>query len=103
MEALLELPENWHVVITEENKDLLSDWLFRNKIEKGIIKYPKVVVSSIAGECQGYSDNFGQEISTADFKRLVLGEKNYEDYGVVGCYELKKHILKYLNQTLMLY
>ena len=96
MKALLKLPETWHVVVNDENKTLLSEW-FNNKTG----------YSSFFGNgcCYGMNGDeidssypesshlMGQEITTADFKRLVLGEKNFKDYGVIGCEELKEYFL----------
>ena len=28
MKALLKLPENWHVVVNNENKELLEQWVY---------------------------------------------------------------------------
>ena len=104
MEALLKLPENWHVVVTEENRDILEKWnkLPLNKTSKIVGVYYDSKRSTSKGQAttsEGYDVNypfdFGQEISTADFKRLVLGEKNFEDYGVVGCFEL----INYFSNT----
>ena len=44
-------------------------------------------------QCLISSLNSSSEITTADFKRLVLGEKNFEDYGLFGCEELKEYFL----------
>ena len=99
MKALLKLPENWHVVVNNENRELLEQWKF-GKINTELMKDGYVVGMNkwedgrVTKEHNRYADaGFGQEITTADFKRLVLGEKNFEDYGVIGCEELEEYFL----------
>ena len=99
MKALLELPETWHVVVNDENRELLEQWKF-GKINTELMKNGCVVgmykwnSKNIEKEYDHkYENGYGQEITTADFKRLVLGEKNFEDYGVLGCEELKEYFL----------
>ena len=99
MKALLKLPETWHVVVNNENRELLEQWKF-GKINTKLMKDGWVVgmykwkSKNIEKEYNHkYENGYGQEITTADFKRLVLGEKNFEDYGVIGCEELKEYFL----------
>ena len=96
MEALLKLPENWHVVVNEENIDLLKKWRSKDAyiIIGDVVGMNKWEDGRVTKEHNRYADaGFGQEITTADFKRLVLGEKNFEDYGIIGCEELKEYFL----------
>ena len=94
MQALLELPENWHVVVTEENKEVLSNWLYSHyesvRLEDRSLIF-EVVYKDKGKPMQGTIKDNSTEISTADFKRLVLGEKNFEDYGVIGGKELEEY------------
>ena len=94
MKALLKLPETWHVVVNDENIELLEQWRF-GEINTGFMKNGYVVGmykwedGRITKEHNRLVDkDFGQEISTADFKRLVLFQKNFGDYGVLGSKEL---------------
>lgn len=89
--GLLKLPETWHVKITKDNREVVRKWRGNN---------PTLTIGDVVGmnrweygrvtkEHNSYVDSdFGQEITFADFKRLVLDEKNHEDYGVLGCEEL---------------
>ena len=101
--GLLRLPETWYVVVTESNKEVLEKW-FKIKYPDyelycknvGIYKWKKGS-KTIIGQSDDITDqsfDFGQEITFADFKRLVLGEKNADDYGVAGCDELEKYFYK---------
>ena len=99
MKALLELPETWHVVVNNENRELLERWKF-GKINTEYLKDGYLVGmygwrnwNITKKYWYNYDVGFGQEITTADFKRLVLGEKNFEDYGLFGCEELKEYFL----------
>ena len=94
MKALLELPETWHVVVNNENRELLERWKF-GKINTEYLKDGYLVGmygwrnrNITKKYWYNYDVGFGQEITTADFKRLVLGEKNFEDCCVKGCKEL---------------
>ena len=90
MKALLKLPETWHVVVNDENRTLLEDWRFEGK-KQGLQNGNIVgIYGRTDYKCWDFFPNksSGQEITTADFKRLVLGEKNFEDYCVQGSQEL---------------
>ena len=84
MKALLELPENWAVQITTENKEIIKKWF--NKEEYFF------TIGSYYGIMDGIKFGHGATrvdlITTADFKRLVLEQKNFGDYGVLGSKEL---------------
>ena len=95
MKALLKLPENWHVVVNDENIELLEQWRFGG-MTQGLQNGNIVgIYGSSNDKCWDYNPNksSGQEITTADFKRLVLGEKNFKEYVVIGCEELKEYFL----------
>lgn len=84
------LPENWHVVVTEENRFELSDWRWGKGYAKpleagkivGMVKYmsetytkghnPKKCVKSDTYD-------FGIEITYNQFKFHVMGEKSKEE------------------------
>lgn len=91
--GLLKLPEIWYIKVDENNKSVLEKW-FKNFYPNciGLDNYPVVGYSSSNSnrptKSTHSSGSFGQEISFADFKRLVLCEKNADDYGVLGCEEL---------------
>ena len=87
MEALLKLPENWAVQITNENRDIIKKWF--NKGEYFFTTGSFYGVKN--GDKFGHGETNAHLISTADFKRLVLGENNFEDYGVWGCAELEEY------------
>lgn len=101
--GLLKLPETWFVVVTESNKVVLEKW-FKIKYPDyelycknvGIYKWKKGSKTIIgqSDDIINQSFDFGQQITFADFKRLVLGEKNADDYGVVGCEEFKTYANK---------
>lgn len=102
--GLLKLPETWFVRVTDENKDVLSQWRFDSdsKLHHGCItgmyKWENGHIDkewSLRNDDDTY--RYGQEITFADFKRLVLGEKNAEYYGVRGCKELKDYFLDTKN------
>ena len=85
--GLLKLPETWHIKLTEENAETIKSYF------KGFRQYDVgfafgMVDGEIESRIAGFAYKMGQEITFADFKRLVLGEKNHEDYGVLGCEEL---------------
>lgn len=93
--GLLKLPETWFVRVTDENKDVLSQWSFDSDstLHDGFITgMYKWESGNITKEWAVWGEDdtncFGQEITFADFKRLVLGENNSDDYGVLGCEEL---------------
>lgn len=93
MEALLKLPETWHVVVTDENRKLVNEYANYNIGHDYVYGDARLKFGDIARVwTRNYNPNFGQEITTADFKRLVLGERNFEDYGVIGCQELCNYI-----------
>lgn len=86
------LPENWHVVVTKDNLDVLSRWRFnddRNVLSIGLIvgisynltnkEYSKQhnPIGDIK-DSSGYYD-FGQEITYEQFKKYVLKQQE-EDY-----------------------
>ena len=86
-----ELPKLWHVVVTQENREILSKWrdvkLNTNQItgvcyhngEKG-----HNPLHDIKDKDPNFSYNFGEEITFEEFKVLVLKEQplepNYEIY-----------------------
>ena len=94
--GLLKLPETWFVKVTNKNKDVLNQWRFDSYSKllhdgciTGMYKWENGNIAKEWAVCGEDDTNcFGQEITFADFKRLVLGEKNHEDYGVLGCEEL---------------
>lgn len=86
------LPKNWHVVVTEENKEVLSEWRWRERhiytlIEAGDIV--GMVKNSLLGDCtkshnpqnciQSDTYDFGIEITFNQFKFHVMGEKSKEE------------------------
>lgn len=81
------LPENWHVITTEENREVLSDWRwgkgYAKPIEAG--KIVGMVMSISKGFCTKSNNpkecvksdtyDFGIEITYNQFKFHVMGEK----------------------------
>lgn len=72
------LPEKWYVVVTKENKDLVSKWKFNSEIP---IRFQE---GCIAGFCKNsktkewdlkVTSNWINEITTEQFRKYVLGEK----------------------------
>jgi hypothetical protein len=94
------LPKNWYVVVTEENRDLLSKWRFddnENKLDVGdncgIVKTPHRFTkahssSGCIKDLDGlWSYDFGQEITFEQFKKHVLGGKLITTEDGVDVYE----------------
>lgn len=85
--GLLKLPETWHIKLTQENAETIKSYF------KGFRQYDigfafGMVNGKISSRIASWANDMGQQITFADFKRLVLGEKNADDYGVLGCEEL---------------
>lgn len=85
--GLLKLPETWHIKLTDLNKETIKSYF------EGFRQYDigcafGMVNGEIRSRIAGFTYGMGLEITFADFKRLVLGEKNADDYGVLGCEEL---------------
>jgi hypothetical protein len=86
------LPENWHVVVTEENREVLSEWRWRKGHTHTLIEVGRIVgmveYALIGNYKKGHnyqncvkSDtyDFGIEITFNQFKFHVMGEKNKEE------------------------
>lgn len=85
------LPENWHVVVTEENRFELSDWRWEKGYAKPIEagKIVGMVMSISEGFCtkshnpkecvKAVTYDFGIEITYNQFKFHVMGEKSKEE------------------------
>ena len=85
------LPENWYVVVTEENREVLSDWRlgkgYAKPIEAGKIvgminytlsrNYTKAHNPKESVKSDNY--DFGIEITFNQFKFHVMGEKEEEE------------------------
>lgn len=108
--GLLKLPETWHVVVRESNKTVLEKWFKKEYPQAelpigfliGKAKHKEGKIAILQDDVINSKWwSFGQEITFADFKRLVLLEKNHEDYGVLGCEELvvyfKNNNIEYLE------
>ena len=83
MKKLTELPETWHIIITEENREIVKEWfkdrgsyLYDIGCAYGIIK------NNREARVKSRINELGSEITTEDFKRLVLAkeltEKKFE-------------------------
>jgi hypothetical protein len=92
------LPENWYVIVTKENQDIIIKWADKDDIPIG----------NICGMCLTHDTNritiehnpidiiktdsydFGNEISFEQFKKYVLKEENciINDNNNVGLYKL---------------
>lgn len=93
--GLLKLPETWHIVITEENRKTVFDWFKKYYPYQTMeFKYVGFELSDQMPTQSNRTSKFGQEITFADFKRLVLGEKNVDDYGVMGNSNLWNYLSK---------
>lgn len=75
------LPERWHVLVTEENQQIVSDWRLEYKNTKNLINIDKIVGICNPGE-KGHNPktelksdtyDFGIEITTEQFRKYVLG------------------------------
>lgn len=82
------LPKDWHVVVTDENRETLMKWRF----EKSFVR--QLNCGDIVGISGGFkewnrkeSSKWGQEISYEDFKKYVLSNNNNSIYKVM---EFKK-------------
>ena len=96
--GLLKLPETWYIVITEENRKTVFDWFKKyHPYQTMEFKYVGFELSDHMPTQSNRTPKFGQEITFADFKRLVLGEKNSDDYGARGCHDLRNYILETTN------
>lgn len=86
------LPENWYVLVTEDNREVLSDWIWgKGRTHKpieagkiaGMINYilPKNYIKAHNPKECVKSDNydFGIEITYNQFKFHVMGEKSKEE------------------------
>jgi len=96
--AIFVLPEFWHVLVTDESKPALSEWLFDSKLNMYTLK-PNV---HIVGVCKkngtksfnikedliGLNFNFGEEITFEQFKKYVLKQNIMENKKLVG-YKIK--------------
>jgi len=76
------LPERWHVVVTEENQEILSRWKY--KASTPLLKIGFIVgIATSNGRPdhnpghikKGDSYDFGEEITTEQFKKYVLKEE----------------------------
>ena len=86
-----ELPKRWHVLVKEDNKKILSEWigvsLQIGKITgicSDINEFNNGKGHNPYGDIKGCSYDFGEEITFEEFKVLVLKEQplepNYEIY-----------------------
>ena len=94
------LPEFWHVLVTDENKQALSDWLFGApvpyyKLESnlhivGICRQNSLNPKgyNLKDNLKGTNYNFGEEITFEQFKKYVLKQNIMENKKLVG-YKLK--------------
>lgn len=78
--GLLKLPETWHVIVNDSNRNILEKWLysFYPTMKEYDNRLCSETVNFIKGDekpMQGCIPSGSQEITFADFKRLVLGEK----------------------------
>lgn len=91
IDAAFVLPEKWYVIVTEDNKDVLSRWRFTNQSHKLKVGQITGCVGTVSrehndfnpitkeGVCDGYYD-FGEEITFEQFKKYVLMEKKIFGY-----------------------
>ena len=85
-EALKKLPETWHVVVTEENKETIKSYFV------GLRKYDigsafGMINGEFRSRIPGFIYDMGQEITFTDFKRLVLDEKKDNEIATVKTWE----------------
>jgi hypothetical protein len=75
------LPKLWHVVVTEENQNILEKWrgvkLRINQIT-GVCNMRGEKGHNSYGDIKNRSYNFGKEIKFEEFKVLVLKEQSTE-------------------------
>lgn len=93
------LPENWHVLVTKENQNILRKWRFNNDYSNLSVGYIVGLTKNNKGYIEkghnphfnivdkfstGY--DFGKEISFETFKRLVLKEnmENTQNKKIIG-------------------
>ncbi len=93
-----ELPKYWYIVVTEENKDILSNWRFKDKNFK-------LNIGTIVGTCSKYPDekchNYNKdedwkdsiEITFEQFKTNVLKENTMNTFGLKIGDNLPKEII----------
>ena len=72
-QPLTELPEKWHLAINSENKEVLQKWIGTH-LNRALYVHEDVSWSGL----EGFDKNESIEISTEDFKRLVLKENVLE-------------------------
>jgi len=90
------LSNSWHIIVTEENQDILSKWRYTHTDYKlpidyitGMYLHPsgKITKEHNPANSRG---NFGEEITFSQFKQYVLKEKvenkiKYEVGDIVEC------------------
>ena len=85
-ETLLKLPEIWHIKLTEENKETIKSY-FEGFRQYDIGCVFGMVNGEISSRVAGFEYDMGQEITFADFKRLVLNEKKDNEIAIVKTWE----------------
>ena len=90
----IEIPETWHIIVTEENQEVLFNWRFKDPSPDCKLSTDHIVGKSINSErghnCRKITKNFGNEISYEDFKKYILKENvNQKEMNT------EKQIIKY--------